>query len=56
MDTGDISEGGDETVEGKRRAKEEYKEMIRKKDTRVATSASDLPSKKTAGEDGREDS
>lgn len=41
--------------EGKREAQEQYKDMIRDKDTRVATSSSDVPSKKTAAEHPRED-
>ncbi|OTA85460.1 hypothetical protein M434DRAFT_400185 [Hypoxylon sp. CO27-5] len=36
-------------------AQEQYKDMIRDKDTRVATSSSDVPSKKTAAEHPRED-
>ncbi|KAF3056475.1 hypothetical protein GL218_06521 [Daldinia childiae] len=41
--------------EEKKGAQEEYKEMIRKKDTRVASSSSDIPSKKGAAEHPRED-
>ncbi|KAI8960094.1 hypothetical protein F5Y11DRAFT_280812 [Daldinia sp. FL1419] len=41
--------------EEKKDAQEQYKEMIRRKDTRVATSSSDVPSKKGAAEHPRED-
>ncbi|KAI1098859.1 hypothetical protein F4804DRAFT_323660 [Jackrogersella minutella] len=40
---------------GKKAAHEEYKDVVRRKDTRVATSSSDMPSKKTAAEHPRED-
>ncbi|KAI0135780.1 hypothetical protein F4814DRAFT_36601 [Daldinia grandis] len=41
--------------EEKKGAQEDYKDMIRKKDTRVAASSSDVPSKKGAAEHPRED-
>ncbi|KAI0833095.1 hypothetical protein F5Y06DRAFT_280808 [Hypoxylon sp. FL0890] len=41
--------------EDKQGAQEQYKDMIRSKDTRVATSSSDVPSKKAASEHPRED-
>ncbi|OTA67946.1 hypothetical protein K449DRAFT_430053 [Hypoxylon sp. EC38] len=41
--------------EDKKDAQEQYKDMIRDKDTRVATSSSDVPSKKAAAEHPRED-
>ncbi|KAI1092297.1 hypothetical protein F5B19DRAFT_492539 [Rostrohypoxylon terebratum] len=41
--------------EGKKASHEDYKQMIRDKDTRKATSSSDVPSKRTAGEHPRED-
>ncbi|KAI0891537.1 hypothetical protein F4806DRAFT_500899 [Annulohypoxylon nitens] len=41
--------------EGKKASYEDYKQMIRDKDTKKATSSSDLPSKRTAGEHPRED-
>ncbi|KAI1391562.1 uncharacterized protein F4822DRAFT_189661 [Hypoxylon trugodes] len=41
--------------EEKKQAQEEYKDMIRKKDTKVATSSSDVPSKKGSTEHPRED-
>ncbi|KAI1801528.1 hypothetical protein F4811DRAFT_533706 [Daldinia bambusicola] len=41
--------------EDKKRGHEEYKEMIRRKDTRMAASSSDVPSKKQATEHPRED-
>ncbi|KAI1414506.1 hypothetical protein F5Y13DRAFT_158689 [Hypoxylon sp. FL1857] len=41
--------------EEKQGAQEQYKDMIRSKDTRVATSSSDVPSKKAAAEHPRED-
>ncbi|KAK9783665.1 hypothetical protein AB5N19_04163 [Seiridium cardinale] len=44
-----------ENTEDKKKAHEEYKETMEKRDTKVATSSSDMPSKKTAGEHPRED-
>ncbi|KAI2629166.1 hypothetical protein GGS26DRAFT_115971 [Hypomontagnella submonticulosa] len=41
--------------EDKKEGQEQYKEMIERKDTKVATSSSDMPSKKTAAEHPRED-
>ncbi|OTB18115.1 hypothetical protein K445DRAFT_314935 [Daldinia sp. EC12] len=41
--------------EEKKGAQDQYKEMIERKDTRVATSSSDVPSKKGAAEHPRED-
>ncbi|KAI2784958.1 hypothetical protein F4815DRAFT_144533 [Daldinia loculata] len=41
--------------EEKKDAQEDYKEMIRQKDTRTATSSSDVPSKKADAEHPRED-
>ncbi|KAI1135663.1 hypothetical protein F5Y05DRAFT_167604 [Hypoxylon sp. FL0543] len=41
--------------EDKKGAQEQYKDMIRSKDTRVAASSSDVPSKKAASEHPRED-
>ncbi|KAI0376631.1 hypothetical protein F5Y04DRAFT_265971 [Hypomontagnella monticulosa] len=41
--------------EDKKEAHEQYKEVIERKDTKVATSSSDMPSKKTAAEHPRED-
>ncbi|KAI1377184.1 hypothetical protein F4677DRAFT_415557 [Hypoxylon crocopeplum] len=41
--------------EAKKGAQEDYKDMIERKDTRVATSSSDMPSKKAGAEHPRED-
>ncbi|KAI2471966.1 hypothetical protein F4781DRAFT_385642 [Annulohypoxylon bovei var. microspora] len=41
--------------EAKKAAHEDYKGMVERKDTRAATSSSDVPSKKTAAEHPRED-
>ncbi|KAI1214569.1 uncharacterized protein F4807DRAFT_1961 [Annulohypoxylon truncatum] len=41
--------------EGKRKAQEGYKQIIEEKNTRAATSSSDMPSKKAAAEHPRED-
>ncbi|KAI1453294.1 hypothetical protein F4805DRAFT_461949 [Annulohypoxylon moriforme] len=41
--------------EGKKAAKEDYKGIIERKDTRAATSSSDVPSKKAGAEHPRED-
>ncbi|KAI0123158.1 hypothetical protein BJ170DRAFT_599130 [Xylariales sp. AK1849] len=46
---------GSENTEEKKEKHEEYKETVEKRDTKAATSSSDMPSKKTAGEHPRED-
>ncbi|CAJ2507157.1 Uu.00g083430.m01.CDS01 [Anthostomella pinea] len=50
-DNSDLATNWDEKKEGQ----EQYKEMVRQKDTKVAASSSTMPSKKTATEDPRED-
>ncbi|KAI1848563.1 hypothetical protein JX265_011583 [Neoarthrinium moseri] len=49
------SSSGSENAEGKRQKHDEDKQTMEEKDTKVATSSSDMPSKKIAGEHPRED-
>ncbi|KAI2623094.1 hypothetical protein GGR54DRAFT_596576 [Hypoxylon sp. NC1633] len=42
-------------ADDKKAAHEDYKDMIRRKDTKMASSSSDMPTKRTAGEHPRED-